>query len=101
MKANQGEGNALGNLGNSYADLGETRAAIQFYEQKLAIVREIGDRRGEGTDLWNMSLSLDQLGEPWAAISQRLRRYAVFRTRACRLPATRSQILQSAPRPCH
>jgi tetratricopeptide (TPR) repeat protein len=64
----RGEGNALGNLGLAYADLGETRRAIQFYEQALLIDREIGDRRGEGNDLWNMSLALDQLGERAQAI---------------------------------
>ena len=36
---------------------------MQFYEQRLTIAREIGDRRGEATVLWNMSLALDQLGE--------------------------------------
>ena len=58
----------LGNLGVAYTILGETRRAIQFYEQRLAIAREIGDRRGEGTVLWNMSLVLDQLGERAQAI---------------------------------
>jgi len=62
------EGNALGNLGNAYKNLGETRRAIQFYEQRLTIAREIGDRRGEGNALWNMSLALDQLGECAQAI---------------------------------
>jgi tetratricopeptide (TPR) repeat protein len=64
----RGEGNALGNLGNAYADLGETGRAIQFFEQRLTIAREIGDRRGEGAALWNMSLALDQLGERTQAI---------------------------------
>jgi tetratricopeptide (TPR) repeat protein len=64
----RGEGNALGNLGNAYADLGETRKAIEFYEQQLIIVREIGDRRGEGNALRNMSLSLDELGQRERAI---------------------------------
>jgi tetratricopeptide (TPR) repeat protein len=64
------EGNALNNLGLAYADLGETRRAIEFYEQQLTIVREIGDRRGEGIGLWNMSLSLDALGERERAIAQ-------------------------------
>ena len=59
---------AAGNLGIAYADLGETRRAIEFFEQTLLIHREIGDRRGEGYDLWNMSLALDQLGERGQAI---------------------------------
>ncbi len=64
----QAEGWHIGNLGNAYADLGETRKAIEFYEQALVIDREIGDRRGESIALWNMSLSLDKLGERARAI---------------------------------
>ena len=45
----KGRRNRLGNLGNAYADLGETRKAIEYYEQALTIAREIGDRRGEGS----------------------------------------------------
>ena len=62
------EGAHLGNLGNAYSDLGETRRAIEFYEQQLVISREIGDRRSEGIALWNMSLALDQLGDRAQAI---------------------------------
>ena len=36
----RGEGNALGNLGIAYADLGETRRAIQFYEQHCYCSRD-------------------------------------------------------------
>ncbi len=68
LKKRDYEGADLGNLGNAYADLGETRKAIEFYEQALVIDREIGDRRGEGAALWNMSLSLDKLGERARAI---------------------------------
>ena len=68
MGDRRGEGNDLGNLGLAYADLGETRRSIHFYEQALLIDREIGDRRGEGTALWNMSLALDQLGQRAQAI---------------------------------
>ncbi len=68
LKDRRCEGNRLCNLGLAYADLGETRRAIQFYEQQWAIVREISDRRGEGNALWYMSLALDQLGERAQAI---------------------------------
>ena len=53
----------LGNLGNAYADLGETRQAIEYYEQALAIAREIGDRRGEGSALGNLGIAYADLGE--------------------------------------
>jgi len=46
--ARRGEGADLGNLGAAYADLGEPRRAIEYYEAALAIARAIGDRRGEG-----------------------------------------------------
>ncbi len=59
----RGEGQALGNLGNAWAALGETRKAIELYEQHLAIAREIGDRRGEGDALGN-------LGNAWAALGE-------------------------------
>ena len=67
-KHRQAEGNALGNLGLAYADLGEPRKAIEFYEQGLVIDREIGDRRGEGTDLGNLGIVYKNLGEPRKAI---------------------------------
>jgi tetratricopeptide (TPR) repeat protein len=59
----------LGNLSLAYADLGETRRAIEYHEQYLAIAREIGDHRGEGNALWNMSLALDKLGDRARAIA--------------------------------
>ena len=64
----QGEGNALGNLGNAWDDLGESRKAIELYEQVLAMAREIGDRRGEGTALGNLGIAWAALGEPRKAI---------------------------------
>ena len=63
-----GEGNALGNLGLAYADLGETRKAIEFHEQNLEIAREIGDRRGEGNALGNLGNAYAALGETRKAI---------------------------------
>ena len=48
----------MGNLGLAFADLGEVREAIGYYEQALAISREIGDRRGEGNHAWNLGRAL-------------------------------------------
>jgi tetratricopeptide (TPR) repeat protein len=42
------EGAFLGNLGNAYSALGQVEKAIDYYEQALAIAREIGHRQGEG-----------------------------------------------------
>ena len=62
------EGAHFGNLGNAYAELGETRRAIKFYEQRLEIAREIGDRRGEGNALGNLGVAYAALGESRRAI---------------------------------
>ncbi len=58
----------LGNLGNAYNYLGETRRAIELFEQALIIDREIGDRQGEGTDLGSLGLAYADLGEIRRAI---------------------------------
>ena len=63
-----GEAVALGNLGNAYANLGQIRRAIEFYEQSLVIDREIGDRRGEGANLGNLGVAYKNLGEAQRAI---------------------------------
>ena len=48
--------------------MGETRRAIEFYEQHLTIAREIGDRHGEGIELGNLGNTYYSLGEPRRAI---------------------------------
>ena len=62
------EGAALGNLGLGYSALGETRKAIEYHEQDLAIARETGDRRGEGSALGNLGIAYGALGETRKAI---------------------------------
>ena len=65
----RGEGNVLGNLGITYAALGEPKRAIEYYEQVLTIARESGDRRSEENALWNRALAFDELGRRQEAIS--------------------------------
>ncbi len=67
-KNRSSEGAHLGRLGNAYAELGETRRAIEFYEQQLAIARDIGDRREEGQALGNLGNAYAELGETRRAI---------------------------------
>jgi tetratricopeptide (TPR) repeat protein len=50
----------LGNLGLDYADLGQVERAVEYYEQALAIAREIGDRRGEAFCSWNLGLLYEE-----------------------------------------
>jgi len=48
--------------------MGESDRAIEHYQLRLSIAREIGDRRGEGEGLWNMSVVLRKLGNLQEAI---------------------------------
>jgi tetratricopeptide (TPR) repeat protein len=68
LKNRQAEGNALGNLGIAYRDLGETQRAIEFHQQHLAIAREIGNRSGEGTALGSLGTAYRVIGETQRAI---------------------------------
>lgn len=73
------EGNHLGNLGNAYAELGETRRAVELYEQHLIIAREIGDRRGEGIALGNLGSAYKDLGEVRRAVEYHEQRLIITR----------------------
>ena len=48
--------------------MGQTPAAIELYEQALAIAREIGDRGGEGADLGNLGNCYDDVRADQRAI---------------------------------
>ncbi len=61
-------GQRPGQPGERLRQLGDARRAIGYYEQALAIRREIGDRRGEGTDLGNLGNAYLQLGDARRAI---------------------------------
>ncbi|MDF5726288.1 MAG: CHAT domain-containing protein, partial [Rhizonema sp. PD37] len=63
IKDRQGEGKALGNLGNAYQNLGDYPKAIEYLQQWLAIVREIKDRQSEGKALGNLGIAYDSLGD--------------------------------------
>jgi tetratricopeptide (TPR) repeat protein len=75
----RGEGNALGNLGNAYACLGDASKAIEYHKQALAIDREIGDRRGEGADLGNLGNAYAALGDAHKAIEYHEQALPIFR----------------------
>lgn len=57
-----GEGNALGNLGLAYADIGDAPRAIEFHTQSLAIAREIEHPRNEEKVLNNLGNAHLDLG---------------------------------------
>ena len=72
----------------------EPRQAIEFYEQHLAIAREIGDRRGESAALGNLGLAY---AEAW----QVTRRYAAWAANgavpgAAELDAARRAVMRIA-----
>ena len=68
MKSRGTEEAAMGNLGNAYFHLGETRKAIEFHEKALNIAQEIGDRRAEEANVGNLGNAYANLGETRKAI---------------------------------
>jgi tetratricopeptide (TPR) repeat protein len=79
LRDRRGEGTALGNLGNSYRELGEPRQSIKYSKQSLAIKREINDRRGEANSLGNLGLAYAALGAPRQAIKRYKETLAIAR----------------------
>jgi tetratricopeptide (TPR) repeat protein len=59
----QGEGDALGKIGNTFAVLGDGHRAIEHYAQRLAIARAIGDRRGEANAIGGLGIVYADLGK--------------------------------------
>lgn len=58
----KGEGVDLGNLGNLYDDLGDTRRALACYEKALIIRREIGAMDLIASICYNMALMYARQG---------------------------------------
>jgi tetratricopeptide (TPR) repeat protein len=72
-------GRLLGTVGLAYAALGQVEQAIGYYEQALAIVREIGDRHGEGAVLGNLGAAYYRLGQVEQAIGYYEQRLVIAR----------------------
>ncbi|HEY9606423.1 MAG TPA: CHAT domain-containing tetratricopeptide repeat protein [Allocoleopsis sp.] len=79
IKNRQGEGWALGNLGNVYEELGDYAQAIDYSKQQLAIAREIHDRQSEGAALGNLGLAYLSLGDYAQAIDYQKQHLAIAR----------------------
>jgi hypothetical protein len=73
-----GEGATLNNLGGVYDDLGQKDKALDYYQQALAICREVGDRAGEGTTLHNIGMIYAGFGWLDAALACVLLAKALF-----------------------
>ena len=67
------------NLGLAYDSLGDYPRAIDFYQQSLAIDREIGDRNGEAKSLGNLGTAYDSLGDYPRAIDFQQQSLAITR----------------------
>ena len=64
-----GEGTTLNNIGLVYDNQGNYGEALSYYEESLAIRREVGDRAGEGTTLSNIGLVYGEQDEYEEAIA--------------------------------
>jgi tetratricopeptide (TPR) repeat protein len=68
-----------GDLGNCYATLGQTHAAIECYQQALAIARETGDRGLESGVLGTLGNLQRDMGQTEAAIGHTQEALAIVR----------------------
>jgi tetratricopeptide (TPR) repeat protein len=59
----------LGNLANAYLENGQTQRAIEFYEQQLLILGELGDAENEEITWNNLGLAYRNLGDLQRALA--------------------------------
>jgi CHAT domain-containing protein len=59
-----GEASTLDNLGRTYADMGDGKQALDYFNQSLLIFRNLGERNGE-------ALVLNDTGPAYAALGQK------------------------------
>jgi CHAT domain-containing protein/Tfp pilus assembly protein PilF len=66
-------------LGVAYRSLGQYPKAIEYYQQSLAIFKEIGDREGEALSLNNLGVAYRSLGQYPKAIEYYQQSLAIFK----------------------
>jgi len=62
------EDKTRGNLGDAHSRLGDFKTAIDYYERRLKIAKELGDRLGEGKAYGNLGNAYRNLGDLKTAI---------------------------------
>ncbi|HVF67063.1 MAG TPA: CHAT domain-containing protein [Pyrinomonadaceae bacterium] len=67
----EGEANALNNIGTTYAEMGDTDRALDYFNQSLALYQSLGQRRGQADSLDNLGYAHYLLG----AYDEALARY--------------------------
>ena len=65
-------------MGNAYLNLGQYPKAIEFYQQSLAIKKELGDRQGQANSLNNLGNAYLNLGQYPKAIKFHQQSLAIF-----------------------
>jgi tetratricopeptide (TPR) repeat protein len=71
--------NVLSGLGNGYEVTGSITAALEHYQQALAIAHEISDRRAEGVALSGLAGCYATLGQTGTAIEHYQQALAIYR----------------------
>jgi CHAT domain-containing protein/Tfp pilus assembly protein PilF len=66
-------------MGVIYNQLGKNSQALEYYQQALAVKREVSDKAGEGTILNNIGLVYDELGQHSQALESLNQALAIFR----------------------
>jgi tetratricopeptide (TPR) repeat protein len=77
-RARRSEGNALGNLGISYAMLGEFHHAIDSFEKWRDIAHNIDDLRGKANAIMNIGIAYYMIGKPDGSVTHYEQALAIF-----------------------
>lgn len=65
-----GEANALNNIGMTYAEMGDTDRALDYFNQSLALYQSLADRRGQANSLDSLGYAHYLLGSYDEALSR-------------------------------
>jgi tetratricopeptide (TPR) repeat protein len=65
-----GEANTLNNIGMTYADMGDTERALEYFDQALAIYQSLGQKRGQADALDNLGYANYLLNSYDAALAR-------------------------------
>jgi tetratricopeptide (TPR) repeat protein len=69
----------VNSLGLLFHTLGQPLKAIEYFQQALAIARDIGDRQAEGACLGNLGSAFSDLGDEGQAIDYRQQSLSIAR----------------------
>ncbi len=73
-----GEGTTLHNLGEIYRRQGDSRRALQYFQESLQVSRRVEDRYGQAVTLWNLGVVFASQEQFRPALDHLQRAFSLF-----------------------